>query len=107
MKDYNKRNLSNSDIIFIKKILSMIEKLKEGVIAHSYLDGNVPKSYTWWIVSISDFDLYFEDVRFKSLSKVWHNAASKRRIRLVFCFCKLTEEKLVKLLEEDNLILNV
>lgn len=107
MEDWNKRKLTNSDITFIQRILSAIEKLKDGVIAYSYLDGNAPMTWTWWIVSVSDYDLVFSS-KFKKISQAWHESARKRSIKLIFvCGWKPTEEKLAKLAEEDNLILNI
>lgn len=93
---------------FILNILKKIESLQDGVIAYAYKTGNAPMTHTWWEVSVSDFDLYMNNPRFKALSKAWHKAAEAQGNKIVFvCGWIPTEEKLAKLAEEDNLILNV
>lgn len=93
---------------FILSILRKVESLKDGVIAYSYKSGNAPMTHTWWEISVSDFDLYMNDKRFKNLSKAWHTAAKQQGHKIIFvCGWMPTEEKLAKLAEEDNLILNV
>lgn len=93
---------------FILNIIKKIESLKDGVIAYAYKTGNATMTYTWWEVSVSDFDLYMKDKRFKNLSNAWHKAAIVHNVRLVFvCGCFPTEERLEKLANDDNLILNV
>lgn len=82
--------------------------MKEGVVAYSYKDGNAPMTHVWWTISVSDFDLYMNDKRFKTLTKAWHKAANAQGEKISFvCGWMPTEEKLVKLANEDNLILNV
>lgn len=93
---------------FILSILKKVESLKDGVVAYAYKSGNVPMTYTWWEISVSDFDLYMNDKRFKSLSKAWSKAAKAQGHKIIFvCGWMPTEEKLVKLAEEENLILNI
>jgi len=93
---------------FILSILKKVESMKEGVVAYSYKTGNAPMTHVWWEISVSDFDLYMNDKRFKALSNAWHKAAKAKGHKIIFvCGCIPTEEKLVKLMEEDNLILNV
>ena len=93
---------------FILNIIKKIESLKDGVIAYAYKTGNATMTYTWWEVSVSDFDLYMKDKRFKNLSNACHKAAIVHNVRLVFvCGWFPTEERLEKLANDDNLILNV
>lgn len=93
---------------FILSILKKVESLKDGVIAYGYKSGNEPMTHTWWEISVSDFDLYMNDKRFKNLSKAWHAAAKQQGHKIIFvCGWMPTEEKLAKLAEKDNLILNV
>lgn len=93
---------------FILSILKKVESLKDGVIAYAYKSGNVPMTHTWWEISVSDFDLYMNDKRFKSLSNAWHKAAKAQGHKIIFvCGWMPTEEKLAKLAEEENLILNI
>lgn len=93
---------------FILSVLKKIESLKDGVIAYAYKTGNATMTHTWWEVSVSDFDLYMNDKRFKNLSNAWHKAAIVHNVRLVFvCGWVPTEERLSKLADENNLILNI
>ena len=93
---------------FILSILKKVESMKEGVVAYSYKIGNAPMTHVCWEISVSDFDLYMNDKRFKTLSNAWHKAAKAKGHKIIFvCGWMPTEEKLVKLMEEDNLILNV
>ena len=93
---------------FILSILKKIEESWPGVICYAYKTGNAPMTCVWWEVSVSDFDLYMHDKRFKTLTNAWHKAAKAQSHKIIFvCGWKPTEEKLVKLAEEDNLILNM
>ena len=86
---------------FILSILKKIEESWPGVICYAYKTGNAPMTHVWWEVSVSD-------KRFKTLTNAWHKAAKAQGHKIIFvCGWKPTEEKLVKLAEEDNLILNV
>lgn len=92
----------------ILSILKKVESMQDGLIAYAYKTGNEPMTHTWWEISVSDFEFYMHDKRFKALSSAWHEAAKAQGEKLIFvCGWKPTEEKLVKLAEEDNLILNV
>lgn len=93
---------------FILNILKKIESLKEGVIAYSYKTGNESMSNIWWEVSISDYNLYMNDRRFKALSNAYHKAAKQQGFKLIFvCGWIPSENKLIDLAENDNLILNI
>ncbi len=93
---------------FILSILKKVESMKEGVIAYAYKTGNAPMTHTWWEISVSDFDLYMNDKRFKTLTNAWHKAGVAMGHKIIFvCGWIPTEEKLVKLAEENNLILNI
>lgn len=92
---------------FILSVIRKIESLKEGVIAYGYIDGNDNKTHTWYCVCLSDYDMYMSDKRFKALSKAWNKAGKSLGIKLIFAYCNPSEEKLGKLLEENNLFLNV
>ena len=48
------------------------------------------------------------DERFKSLEKKWGKIAKNSRVKIIFgCGWKPTEERLVKLMNENNIILNI
>lgn len=106
-KDWNKTKLSKSDVDFIKKILLTIETINKNVIAYCYLEGNVNKTYTWWEISVSDFEWYLHDETFKKLRDKWHELGRKRGMKIIFVSCSPKEERLVKLAEDYNLIMNI
>ena len=88
---------------FILSILRKVESLKEGVIAYAYKSES-----GWWEISISDFELYMNDKRFKKLSTAWRTAAKAQKEKIIFvCGWMPTEEKLVRLSEDDNLIIDI
>lgn len=87
---------------FILSILQKVEGMQDGLIAYAY------KNRSWWEISVSDFDFYMNNQRFKKLSDAWHKAAKAQGETIVFvCGWIPTEEKLEGLLKSDNLILNV
>lgn len=93
---------------FLLSVVKKIESLKDGIISYGYLTGNIDMTYTWWQISVSDYDLYMHDERFKRLARAWHKIAESKGFKLIFvCDWIPKEEKLVKLAEEGNLILNV
>jgi len=93
---------------FILNVIKKIESLKEGIVVYSYKTGNTPMTYIWWEVSISDFDLYMNSKRFKTLSNAWYKAAKAQGFKLIFvCGWIPSEKKLIDLAENNNLILNV
>jgi len=93
---------------FILKILKNIEETWPEVVCYAYKTGNAMMTYVWWEVSVSDFELYMHDKRFKTLINAWYKAAKVQGHKIIFvCDWKPTEEKLVKLAEDDNLILSV
>lgn len=88
-------------------ICRKIETLKEGVIAFAYLDGNENKSHTWYCVCLNDYEMYTKDKRFIALSNAWRKAGKALGVKIIFACCYPSEEKLGKLLEEENLWMNV
>lgn len=93
---------------FILNILSKIEKIWPDVICYSYRVSNPSKTHFWWEVSVSNFEVYMENKRFKNLSKAWRKAAEIRGFKIIFiCGWIPTEDKLIKLANEDNLIINL
>ena len=89
-------------------IVRKIERLKDGVVAYAYHTSNATGSFQYWEVSVSDFDLYMNDKRFKTLCEAWHKAAAAKGERVVFlCGWVPTEEKLLELVNNDNLIMDI
>lgn len=92
----------------IKTILSQIEELDDTIFCYATKDYNGTKTHWWWKVSVSQFEFYMHDERFKALSQKWHKICSSMKMPLIFvCGWKPAEEKLLQLANEDNLILNV
>lgn len=81
------------------KICKQVEK-KFDVICYAYKEG------LFWNICMDDYDKY-RSQEFKEFSSSWHNEikAIGLDIRIVFCYCYPLEKKLVKLSNEDNLIL--
>ena len=91
-------------------ILSIVKKLEDtypGVIAWAHKDWNAPRTYEWWCICITDFEIYMHDKRFKTLTRAWHAAGKARKINVVFCCCSAKEKKLNELAEANNLIMNI
>lgn len=62
----------------------------------------------WLEVSVSQFEFYMHDEKFKACKDKWGKVFEKMGLKLIFvCGWMPTEEKLVKLSEENNLILNI
>lgn len=86
-----------------RKLLYKICKQAEdlfGVICYAYKDG------LFWNVCIDDYDKY-RNQDFREFSSRWHNEikVAGLDIKIVFCYCYPFEEKLIKLANEDNLVL--
>lgn len=93
---------------FILNILKKIESLQDGIIAYAYKSSNETFTNIWWEISISSFEVYMHNKRFKTLSRAWCKAAQLHGYKIVFvCGFMPTEVKLMRLAERDNLILNV
>lgn len=90
---------------FILSILKKLEDTYPGLIAFAYVDGGGGRK--WWMVCLSDFDVYFHDKRFQVLKKAWHKAGAARGMNIVFCNWRPIEKNLVKLANEENLLLNL
>lgn len=89
-------------------IVCKIESLKDGVIAYAYRNGNATMTFQHWEVSVSDFDLYMNDKHFKTLCEAWRKAAEAKGEKLIFvCGWVPTEEKLLELANNDNLIMDI
>lgn len=92
----------------IKKILSQIEELDDSLFCYATMVSNGNNSHYWYQISVSQFEFYMHDERFKALSQKWHKVCQNMKIPIIFvCGWKPTEEKLLQLANEDNLILNV
>lgn len=92
---------------FILSIVKKLENTYPGIIAFAYKDGNLPRTYVWWSICITDFEIYMHDKRFKTLTHAWHAAAKARGERIVFFCCSAKEKNLKKFAEEGNLIMNI
>ena len=87
---------------FILKILKKIEEIFPSVVCYAY-----KTEMGWWEVSISDFDIY-RDKRFRVFTDAWYKAGLKYGSKIIFvCGWIPKESTLVKLAEQNNLILNI
>lgn len=91
---------------FILSIIKKIEALKEGVVAYGYKTGNASMTHVWWEIACSDLDMYLGDERFSTLTRAWMKAAKAKGFKLIFVSCNPDEKKLVKLMEENNLLID-
>lgn len=96
--------MSERNTVF--KIVKAIESEFKDVIAYAHFDGNVPMTYTWWTICISNWELY-KSKEFKEFSKQWHEGVKNRSLRLLFCYCNPLEKNLLELAERNNLIMNL
>ena len=88
------------------KIVKAIESEFKDVIAYAHFDGNSLMTYTWWTICISNCELYYSK-EFKEFCKQCREKAKKQNVRLLFCYCNPLEKNLLKLAENDNLIMNL
>lgn len=87
-------------------ILNIVIKLEEkfGVLAWAHKDFMSDGSFRWWSICIDNYEVYKNDKVFKKLTYAWHKVSKQK---LVF-FCQSAQEKnFEKLLNENNLIMNV
>lgn len=92
---------------FIQSVLAKCESLRDGVIAYAYQQSNMSGTHRWIEICVSDLDLYFNDQRFKALTRAWHTVALKKGFKLIFCYCCPKEKKIEELAEKGNLIMNI
>lgn len=86
---------------FLLSILRKIENLQNGIFTYAY------ETKVWWEISVSDYNFYTSS-EFRKFTKVWHKLANKKGIKILFvCGWIPTEETLMKLANEDNLIINI
>jgi len=87
-------------------ILQKIESLKEGVICIAHEDYYPDGSLRWYWIAVNDYAFYAQDKRFKTFSKAYHKAAKAKGINVAFCYCSMSEDYLLRLANENNLIMN-
>ena len=99
-------NMKNVNII--KSVLRDIEKLDESVFCYARMVYNEPKTHCWLQISVSKFEFYMHNEDFKKLCTKWHKVFKNLGVNLIFvCGWVPSEEKLVELSKENNLILNI
>ena len=64
-------------------------------ICYAYKDKN------WWMICISNYDIYCSD-SFKVFSK---KQRELNTFKVIFCYCNPLESRLMKLNDEENLIM--
>lgn len=80
-----------------KTIYKICKKIEQNFncLCYAYKDKN------WWVICISDYDIYCSDL-FKDFSKKQHES---NLFKVIFCFCNPLENNLMKLNDEENLIM--
>lgn len=91
---------------FILNIIRKIESLDDSVIAYAYQESNESKTHTWWEIACDNVDMYLKDERFKMLKEACYKTVGSQGVKIIFVACEAKEEKLIKLLEENNLLIN-
>ena len=92
---------------FLLSVLVKIESLKEGIICISHSDQYPDGSLRWHWIAVNDYELYAHDKRFKTFSAAYRKAAQARGLKLVFCYSTMSEENLLKLANENDLLMNI
>lgn len=86
----------------ILTIIKQVECIDPTLFVYGYQTAN------WWEISVSNFEFYLHNETFRKIVNQWYNIAKSKGIKVVFvCGWKPTEERLVKLMNENNLILNI
>ena len=93
---------------FILYVIAKLEAIWTDMFIYSYHDGNKNMTETWWIISVSNYEVYSKDKRFKALSQALYKVGKKKGYKIVFvCGWIPTEQRMNELLKQNNLIINV
>jgi hypothetical protein len=92
---------------FILKIIKSLEHFQSDLTVWAYRDGNETKTREWYTICVSDFETYMKNMKFKKLLSAWHKVAKMRRIIITFSYQNPIEQQLLKLANEENLIMDV
>nr|DAY08609.1 MAG TPA: hypothetical protein [Caudoviricetes sp.] len=87
----------------IYAILTKVDSLREGIVSYAYWKDDL----RCYCVCLSDYEVYTNDKRFRVLSNAWYKAGKALGVKIIFAYAEPIEEKLEKLLNEDNLYINV
>lgn len=88
-----------------EKVLHIVEELEatySNLIAYAYKEIK-PSGKTLWWVCIDDYAIY----KSKEFEERVKTIREKISFSIVFCYCAPIETELIRLSEENNLILNV
>lgn len=92
---------------FLLTVIKTLERMRPGMLCYGYGAQNVPGTNTWYEIVLSDVDWYLKDARFKQYAALMRRTAAQRfGAKLVFVACTPQEERLVRLLEDNNLIMS-
>ena len=92
-----------SNKAFIFSIVKTIEKVF-GCFCYAYFGENATEINPWRTICIDDADIYSLD-KFKKITKTYHALSRKRKIGLLFAYCKPSEERLYEYAQKDILIM--
>lgn len=90
--------LETSKLLY--RVIKGIEAKFNGVIAYGYSDNGME------IVCLSDYSVY-SSKEFASVAFSWRKIMQSKNKRILFAYCKPMEKELVRLANEDNLVMNV
>ncbi len=90
----------------ILTIVKSIERKFDGLIVWAYKNSNENGTNNWWEIAVSDYNVYC-DKSFKKIMNTWYKIAKQKNIKMIFC-CGWTpkETDLLKLANENNLIIS-
>lgn len=92
--------MKSSVLNIIKTMMREIEAMDNELFVYAYFEKE------WLQVSVSDFEFYMHDERFKTCRNKWHKVFSKMGLTVVYvCGWVPSEEKLLALAKENNLII--
>lgn len=89
-------------------VLSVIQRYEEkfGGIAYGHQQTNESGNFSFWSVSIDNYEIYKSD-EFKTFSESIREESRSRGIKVIFMYCQPVESFLVELADSDNLVMNV
>lgn len=92
----------------ILTIIKQVERIDTTLFVYGYQIANEPRTRMWWEISVSSFEFYMHNETFRKIANQWCNIAKSKGIKVIFvCGWKPTEKRLVELMNENNLILNI
>lgn len=90
----------------ILKIVKSVERKFDRLIVWAYRNSNENGTNCWWEIAVSNYDVY-TDNKFKKIVNAWYKIAKRKGIKIIFCCGWMPKETdLLKLANENNLIIS-